>query len=635
MHVLIVLLYVAAPHAGGKVPAEKILTDGCGFMNWAALAAIARALKYTRFPTAVQGRIAGSKGVWTLHPHDRSPDDPPRIWVRPSQQKIKHFKLTLSHCIFELVAPPRVSVPSRLSRHTLMVLSHNAVSDEALVSLMEAGIDEEVRALSAFDDSHLLRATVAEVGRIFAARLQRLASGSARLFGLGREWGQDSDQQEEEEDPEHGQLGTLVDRNEYSGEPVKVHERASEMLAAGFRPQENPILFKSLRDIISYRITELIREYHITVPRSADAFIVPDPYGVLEPGEIHFRASDDLKDPLDGPGANQITGNVLSFEGSATTDPPENFLKDNFQSQEHIQQVSEVLEDMKSCSTAMREPCLQQALLVAYLYGLAHKHTLHNAWMFNTVLDSKKTGLIVKESVFHEDTNHYGHAQPPCMKPIAGVDEETEQGHLGYTRPCPQRDGALPPFILDQLLTAGKALETRFLQSFETLQPTSAHSFDADLSKPWADADSWATRLQEQRRYAEPRNDLQQIHRHVEKHVRLWQLAAGKSTATPSRTRRKRTASVAKPSDDFKLIAKSFADGPENVVFYDVKTICTLKASCAYKTNPKFAFSVAFYDLCRIKAESFGIAPQTREFADMMAVPSSVRRILTQKASGL
>ena len=36
-----------------------------------------------------------------------------------------------------------------------------------------------------------------------------------------------------------------------------------------------------------------------------------DPYGVLQPHEIHFKASDALKDPLEGPSPNLITGNVL------------------------------------------------------------------------------------------------------------------------------------------------------------------------------------------------------------------------------------------------------------------------------------------------------------------------------------
>ena len=44
-----------------------------------------------------------------------------------------------------------------------------------------------VQALSAFDDSPLLYSAIAEVGRIFPTRLQRLASGSGRALGLGRD----------------------------------------------------------------------------------------------------------------------------------------------------------------------------------------------------------------------------------------------------------------------------------------------------------------------------------------------------------------------------------------------------------------------------------------------------------------
>ena len=258
-----------------KVSTEQILTDGCGFMNWAALAAIARLFQYTHFPTAVQGRIAGSKGLWILHPHDRSPDAIPMIWIRPSQTKIKHERLAPAHLIFELVAPPRVSAPSRLSRHTLMVLSHNGVPDKEIKALMAAGIDAEVQALSVFDNPPLLYCAVAEVGRIFPARLQRLASGSGRALGLGRDWSQEIEDEPNDEDVEHAGSVCLVDRNEYSGEPIKVHERVGDMLMAGFKPLDNDSLLRGLRDIIKYRIAELIGEYHITVPKSADAFIVP------------------------------------------------------------------------------------------------------------------------------------------------------------------------------------------------------------------------------------------------------------------------------------------------------------------------------------------------------------------------
>ena len=80
-----------APHDGSKIPAEKIYTDGCGFINRAALVTIARNMGYAEPPTAVQGRIFGSKGLWILHPHDHHviKGHPPMIWIRSSQQKVQ------------------------------------------------------------------------------------------------------------------------------------------------------------------------------------------------------------------------------------------------------------------------------------------------------------------------------------------------------------------------------------------------------------------------------------------------------------------------------------------------------------------------------------------------------------------
>jgi len=476
-------------------------------------------------------------------------------------------------------------------------------------------------------------------------------------------------------------------------------------------------LFKCLRDIVSYRIAELIKEYHITVPKSADAFIIPDPYGVLEPGQIHFKSSENLKDPLDGPGANLITGDVLiyrnparlpadiqkvsavahpqlndyidvivfpvkeqrsmasllaggdydgdtcvcifdehlvqSFRGSPVTDAPNDFLQSNFQSQDNIMQVANVLSKMRIGSTSTRVSPLQEALLVGmispnvgqysifhentgYLYGLADKRSLHNAWMFNTVLDSKKTGLMVKKSVLARDTNDYGHAQPQCMNPAVSEDA-VESGSLGHSRSCPKRDPSLPSFILDVLLGAGKTLETRYLKEFEQSQHGRNQHIDHDLRKPLEDALAWATRLREEKGYTEPERELQRINDHVEEHIRRWRSAASKSKTAmaPAGSRPKASSPAVKPSELFMRVAKSFADGPTDIAFYDARSMSTLKASCAYTVNHKFAFSVAFYDLCRIKAESLGIAPQTREFADTMTVPSSARRILLQKASGL
>ena len=89
---------------------------------------------------------------------------------------------------------------------------------------------------------------------------------------------------------------------------------------------------------------------------------------------------------------------MKSFKGSQVIDPPEDFLKTNFQSQQDISQVSDIVRHMKHEPTSAREFSLQQALLASmvspnygqysifhenavYVYGLDDARALRTAWM--------------------------------------------------------------------------------------------------------------------------------------------------------------------------------------------------------------------------------------------------------------
>ena len=85
--------------SSGSPPAEQTMTDGCGSINRAALTDIGRRFSLPHgMPTAVQGRVAGAKGMFLLHPYDKHPE--PRVWIRDSQNKIKLPKLRfLRRCL--------------------------------------------------------------------------------------------------------------------------------------------------------------------------------------------------------------------------------------------------------------------------------------------------------------------------------------------------------------------------------------------------------------------------------------------------------------------------------------------------------------------------------------------------------
>ncbi|THH01293.1 hypothetical protein EW026_g1385 [Hermanssonia centrifuga] len=313
-----------APFEGNDAPAHAIFTDGCGFMNGSALMAIGRQLGYSERPTAVQGRIFGSKGVWILHPDDRLPDAPPRIWIRASQQKIKLLdtlnEATLrqvhpAHVIFDLLAPSRVSIPARLSRLTIINLAHNKIPKQVLVSLMESGLRAEVAALTQWSGPAampLLWSAVNKVSGVSSLRLQRYAAGVQRALGLvRRENDPDDDESESEEDPTTSP-DCLID-----GKPPSIGETVLEKLQSGFSPLEDHTLFEDIKQVVKNTIESSVKDYHIVVQQSAEAYIVPDPLGVLEEGQIHFKSSQNLEDPLESLHPNNITGEVLIYRNPA------------------------------------------------------------------------------------------------------------------------------------------------------------------------------------------------------------------------------------------------------------------------------------------------------------------------------
>lgn len=257
-------------------------------MNGAALMRIGQRMSYSSRPTVVQGRFLGSKGVWMLHPDDRDPTAPPRIWVRHSQLKIHHIAgdnwtttnlrtLHRSHLIFDLLASPRLTLPARLNRLSILNLAHNGVPKDILIRLMDEGLKAEVDALRRWDGEGAMESLWFAVNKacgVTASRLSRIGAGLQRALGLvGREMDDRSSESELSDDG-----STVVSEDGYfnsDGKPVTIGETVLEKLQAGFSPLEDLLLCKDMRQVIKNTLESNIKEYHISVPHSAEAFIVP------------------------------------------------------------------------------------------------------------------------------------------------------------------------------------------------------------------------------------------------------------------------------------------------------------------------------------------------------------------------
>ena len=280
-------------------------------MNGAALMKIGSWMGFGAPPTAVQGRILGSKGVWLLHPTDRAPDAEPKIWIRPSQTKIHLVdpatfgpraleRLHRAHRVFDLVNPSRSTVPARLSRLTIVNLRHNGVPTGVLVDLMERGLREEVAALTQWRGAGampLLWNAVNKASAVSFQRLRRSAAGIQRALGLTRRRNEDdSDDDDGLEsvpgaapvDPDAPEEERTVSQGDgVDVPPAAMAEAIIERIQAGFTPLKDFYLYEDLKSLLKQVMKSYIKEYHIIVPESAEAFIVPGEPSHLSSASLH------------------------------------------------------------------------------------------------------------------------------------------------------------------------------------------------------------------------------------------------------------------------------------------------------------------------------------------------------------
>jgi RNA-dependent RNA polymerase len=252
---------------------EMILTDGCGFMNGAALTMIARHLGLTGRPTAVQGRVAGSKGLWILHPEHRSATDLPRIWIRDSQRKVQlpPLEKDSAHVIFDLVAQSNnITVPSRLNKQLTINLAENGVSAQVFEELLRDGLTEIFNSLTQWDGPGampLLWSNVNNLGGVSRTRLQKVARGLARVIGLAKRFDMDREDAEDQDDDDDEEAEAEVTRS--------LHQSVLDLIQAGFNPKNSPFLHEKMRMVLKLAMDKFLKKYHIEVPQSAEAFIVP------------------------------------------------------------------------------------------------------------------------------------------------------------------------------------------------------------------------------------------------------------------------------------------------------------------------------------------------------------------------
>lgn len=236
-------------------------------------------------------------------------------------------------------------------------------------------------------------------------------------------------------------------------------------------------------------------------------------------------------------------------------------------------------------------------------------------------MDASKTGLRVKLSVFEQDKQQWGAKKPWYVWKL----EQRKNTKNTSQKPVLKREAS--PFILDVLVEEGDRLRKEVLSNYRRLKVHPSEE-DQDLSRPWnaAKAKAAQAKMQGVLGFAE---NLEDIKAHVEEawemYLKAVAISKGPAADQPSLK-----------EGVYDRVASFFAKPPlfQGFVFFSDDDVQILKASLASTKSLKFGFSVAFRDLCAIKARAAGNIAMTHQFAQCITVPNIVARTLTQVYTG-
>ncbi|KAG6856768.1 hypothetical protein H0H87_000946 [Tephrocybe sp. NHM501043] len=683
----------------GKPEAKYILTDGCGMINEAGLRKIAVKIGYFGLPTAIQGRFEGGKGLWILHPTNT--DSEPMIWIRASQRKIVYQRpLHRAHRIFDLVSTSQPSTSVSLSKQSIMNLSENGVSEATLTKLMKQALIDEVKPLMQWEGPkamELLWGVINTFNSISKSRLTRLAAGWSRALGLvGREWGREEIEIEKDDgtpSTEGEYAGSYTGRSP-SGEPASLAELTVELLQSDFTPMECKLVKDKLRYLLEHTISSIVDKFSIPLPESRAAFIVPDPLGVLGPGQVYYRCSQGFLNPETQMLCYTLTGKVLvgrypirlasdiqkveavdrpelsrwpdvlivsiqepksfasdlaggdydgdvvfilcekalvePFRNSLVKDIPANLMADNFK--KYPEQVKAFSKRVSTMSPMEAQKCFADVLMMS--------------------LDDSKKGLYSNFQEYAIFKYGYGAA---CSERLAYIFNalldssktgdrlkdgifEDDQKQFGQTIPNYKSNEANTRYILHTLQRVGKETGDELLAKYDDLTRTPTEIKDNVLKQPYATAIDWAHREYD----TQPNpwrkmlvDDLACIRSVVDTAYDTYrevmkELAVKNKDMSSPVKKQTKPKNLQRKPDPKAKVHELYGRKVEGVKFFP--NIEELKASYAYTLDSNFGFTVAFRRLCTMKAEYSrdGLAPITRTFDEAKTIPSNFTKTVTR-----
>ncbi|KAJ6107159.1 RNA-directed RNA polymerase [Penicillium sp. IBT 18751x] len=268
-------------------PHQPVMNDGCALMSRNLARRICEQLKINGdLPSAFQGRIAGAKGLWMVDgevPKHGAfhKDGGDGIWIEisNSQLKIKPHPVDWKDPVdeekltFEVINWSKSLHPVDLNIQLLGILDFGGHMKEYIAKLTHDGVWALYH-----DFAYVLQANDAVHCRSLLQKLRPSGEDGPHKARRIEQWNMN--------DAEY-----II--------------RLSE---AGFKPQSFRPLRRRLRRFLEYLLERHVEELHIPVPLSTYAYCIADPYGVLQPDEVHFGLSTNWRDPNNEFLDNMVTG---------------------------------------------------------------------------------------------------------------------------------------------------------------------------------------------------------------------------------------------------------------------------------------------------------------------------------------
>lgn len=256
---------------------DRVMNDGCAQISVGAAQALWKTLnKEGPLPSTFQGRIGGAKGMWML---SASPDtqeaEDTKIWIEVSKSQLKFKphpededesdKFYDPHRLtFDLHSTTNTAEPSCVYLLFFPILQDRGVPPDSLKKLFEVHLDREREALlGAIENPVCLRKWVNEQN------------------ALGEE---------------RNRKGDILFQ---AGMPLQKQEKIVFLLESGF-DMSCDYLQKVTERLVATSLRILRQNVRVPLPRCTYVKGVADPYGVLNPGEIHLQFSKSFVDETSG-----------------------------------------------------------------------------------------------------------------------------------------------------------------------------------------------------------------------------------------------------------------------------------------------------------------------------------------------